>query len=156
MASIYDTQTTLQLILNKSTLDNTVNTIKNKFEGMKLDFSRGRGGGPQSVGGAIIFEFNIWLNLGMENEKFTGWEFDDWERAARIEKFYPIYRDKNGQFICHMSHARPTQDTPLRWYGACSPNKWGDLNRLWNMQQGPELDQYINELKELIDIKPIE
>ena len=62
--------------------------------------------GDFSVGGAFIVDKEKYLQAGGENEFFTGWGAEDFERVKRMEILYPqpVYHAKNGLF--HLWHPR--------------------------------------------------
>lgn len=58
-----------------------------------------------AVGGAVFIKTTLYLNSGMDNEKFYGWGCEDGERYYRWVEFnYRIYRNKGCLF--HLSHPR--------------------------------------------------
>lgn len=60
---------------------------------------------PNSVGGAFFFDKLKYLSIGLENEKFISWGFEDWERILRIQKMgFELYR-VNG-ILYHLTHFR--------------------------------------------------
>ena len=62
--------------------------------------------GDFSVGGAFIVDKEKYLQAGGENEFFTCWGAEDFEREKRMEILYsqPVYRAKDGLF--HLWHPR--------------------------------------------------
>jgi hypothetical protein len=64
---------------------------------------------PNSVGGAIFFNRQVFLDGGMENEHFVSFGPEDWERYLRFKTLgYRIKREKGCLF--HLSHLR-TKDS---------------------------------------------
>jgi predicted glycosyltransferase involved in capsule biosynthesis len=60
---------------------------------------------PNSMGGAIFFNKDAYLKIGLENENFISWGHEDWERVGRIEKMgYKIYRVDG--ILYHLTHHR--------------------------------------------------
>jgi predicted glycosyltransferase involved in capsule biosynthesis len=63
--------------------------------------------GSLSVGGAFIVNKDEYLNSGGDNEHFSGWGPEDFERVKRIEILYPhlsVYRSSG--YLFHFWHPR--------------------------------------------------
>lgn len=65
--------------------------------------------GRSSMGGALLWNRNAFMQGGMENEKFVSWGCEDWERYHRFTKLgYRVGRIKGPLY--HIDHAR-TQES---------------------------------------------
>jgi predicted glycosyltransferase involved in capsule biosynthesis len=60
---------------------------------------------PNSVGGAIFFNKSIYTSMGLENENFVSWGYEDWERIRRVEKLEGSVCRTNG-VLYHLTHSR--------------------------------------------------
>ena len=60
---------------------------------------------PNSVGGALFFNKDVYKKIGLENENFISWGHEDWERIGRIQKMgYEIARVDG--VLYHLTHER--------------------------------------------------
>lgn len=87
---------------------------------------------PNSVGGAFFFDKSKYLNIGLENEKFISWGFEDWERILRIQKMgFELYR-VNGN-LYHLTHSRDKNSgdkNPYLKQNEMEFNKIKNMNKL--------------------------
>lgn len=69
---------------------------------------------PQSVGGAIFWNKQKFIDVGMENESFKSWGWEDGERFIRATKLGLVCARTSG-ILYHMDHHRladSTQNNP--------------------------------------------
>lgn len=60
---------------------------------------------PNSVGGAIFFNKKRYNEMGLENENFISWGYEDWERIRRVEKLGGTIGRTKG-VLYHLTHNR--------------------------------------------------
>lgn len=58
-----------------------------------------------SVGGAIFFDKERYWSIGLENENFISWGYEDWERLRRVEKLGHTAPRITG-VLYHLTHSR--------------------------------------------------
>jgi predicted glycosyltransferase involved in capsule biosynthesis len=66
---------------------------------------------PSSVGGAIFWNRNKFISLGMENENFLSWGYEDNERVNRTSKLGGRIGRSDGH-LYHISHDRLINSAP--------------------------------------------
>lgn len=86
------------------------NHIKeNNLDGIDLD--QCEIANPNSLGGAIFFSKEKYLQVGLENENFVSWGFEDNERIDRVLKLgYKVSRTRG--VLYHLEHKRTINCTP--------------------------------------------
>ena len=83
---------------------NVLNDFSN-FDPVTLDPMKYHNFGKQSMGGALLWSREAFIEGGMENEKFISWGAEDWERFRRFTKLgYIIGRVKGPLY--HIDHSR--------------------------------------------------
>jgi len=60
---------------------------------------------PNSFGGALFFNKDVYQSIGLENENFISWGHEDWERIGRIQKMGHQIARVNG-VLYHLTHKR--------------------------------------------------
>lgn len=93
---------------------------------------------PNSVGGAFFFNKDKYMGIGLENENFISWGYEDWERIVRVEKMgFKILRiDGN---LYHLTHHRNSNSDERNPYYNQNGN---EFNKIKNMGKD-ELKEYI-------------
>jgi len=66
---------------------------------------------PSSVGGAIFWNKNKFIEIGMENENFKSWGFEDNERIARCRKL-GLRIIRTPDVLYHMAHDKSINSGP--------------------------------------------
>ncbi|MDE6278502.1 MAG: hypothetical protein K2M05_00865 [Paramuribaculum sp.] len=75
--------------------------IQTHYESNKMDYMFGY----HSVGGAYLVNVDLYRQCGWENEYFTGWGPEDFERVQRMDILgYPVKRIRG--VIYHLDHPR--------------------------------------------------
>lgn len=70
---------------------------------------------PQSLGGAIFWNLESFKRIGMENQKFKSWGWEDNERFIRAKKFDLKIKRVEGELL-HLDHKRLEDSTPKNKY----------------------------------------
>lgn len=79
------------------------NIEKNQFD--LIDLNKCTLFNPNSLGGALFFDKNVYKKIGFENQNFISWGYEDWERVTRINKMgLNICRSKG--VLYHLTHKR--------------------------------------------------
>lgn len=96
---------------------------------------------PNSVGGCIIWNKNKFIQIGMENENFMSWGWEDTERVIRAQKLGLILKRTDG-YLFHITHRRLKNS---------KPNEFTQLNQLEynkiNSMSKDQLQEYIKTWK---------
>lgn len=85
---------------------------------------------PNSLGGALFFNKNVYNEIGLENENFISWGHEDWERIVRIKKMgYEIARVDG--VLYHLTHSRTfnsSEKNPHYYHNGAEFNKVNSMN----------------------------
>ena len=93
---------------------------------------------PTSVGGSIFWSKSTFMKIGMENQNFKSWGFEDNERMSRASKLGVVIKRTSG-ILYHMSHQRLTDSTPKNDYYI---NNQREFNKVNSMSKN-QLEEYI-------------
>jgi predicted glycosyltransferase involved in capsule biosynthesis len=94
-----------------------------------------------SFGGAIFWNKEKFMNIGMENENFISWGYEDNERVARLHKLNLRLMRTNGN-LYHINHSRLLNSIPNNHTNL----NQGEYNKILNMSEH-DLRQYIKTWK---------
>jgi predicted glycosyltransferase involved in capsule biosynthesis len=84
---------------------------------------------PNSLGGAIFFNKDAYAKIGLENENFISWGYEDWERIRRIEKFgYKIFRTDG--VLYHLTHSRGENSGVTNKMYSSNKSEFDRINKL--------------------------
>lgn len=96
-----------------------------------------------SVGGALFWNKESFINFGMENENFMSWGYEDNERMERIKKLKLKYKKIEGS-LYHINHIRGFNSTLHK-------NEFAEKNKeeYYKVKQMSiqELNEYMKEWK---------
>lgn len=94
---------------------------------------------PNSVGGAIFFNKDVYEKIGLENENFVSWGHEDWERIIRIQKMgYNLCRVYG--ILYHLTHFRDYNGSSSNPHYSKNEQEFNKVN-LMNKEQ---LSEYIS------------
>lgn len=93
---------------------------------------------PNSVGGCIFWNKDVFMNIGMENENFKSWGWEDNERIYRAKKFGVKVNRCDG-VLYHMSHKRLDDSGPKNNHYNNNQKEYEKVNRM----NKSELSNYI-------------
>ena len=94
---------------------------------------------PSSLGGAVFWNKESFIKIGMENEHFISWGWEDNERFERANKLgLKIVRTKGDLY--HLEHRRLEDSSPKNPF---IDNNRNEFNRIKNMNK----EQLIEEIK---------
>jgi len=119
--------------------NNLFNLIKeNKFDGIyEKDLELAH---PNSVGGAFFFEKDKYFKIGLENENFISWGFEDNERVSRVIKL--------GEKMCrvpgllyHLNHERGVNSVPENPFYKKNMLEFNKINSMSKL----DLENYIKK-----------
>jgi hypothetical protein len=94
---------------------------------------------PNSVGGAIFYNKNKFIEYGMENENFISWGFEDIERGFRANML-GLKIARVAGILYHLNHPTSDNSSNVRHKAYIDNNR--ELNRVQSMNKF-ELQQYI-------------
>ena len=94
---------------------------------------------PNSLGGAVFWNKESFIKIGMENEKFISWGWEDNERYERAKKF-DLKIERTSGNLYHLEHRRLIDSSPKNPF--INKNKQ-EFNRIKNMNK----EQLIEEIK---------
>jgi predicted glycosyltransferase involved in capsule biosynthesis len=115
----------------------TLTSDLKKFDEMKLHSMFGH----PSYGGAYFVNREQYLELGGENEHFTGWGPEDYERMRRMEIFECKYGWIKSGRAYHLNHPRSRNSTFFSKRNKCEMEK--ELVKVCSMDK----DELINYIK---------
>lgn len=117
-------------------LQNAINTLNIE----SLNENSGAVFNPKSVGGALFFNKQTYIEAGLENENFVSWGFEDNERVTRLYKLgYRISRADGCLF--HMNH--PTSSNSSNIKSPTYLQNQAEFLKVTNMSEG-HLRNYVN------------
>ena len=113
-----------------------INLGNNEFD--KVDLNNCKLFNSNSVGGTLFFKKDSYEKIGLENENFISWGYEDWERVGRIKKMgYEVHRVDG--VLYHLTHFRTHNS------GGSNPmyrNNESEFNKIMSMDK-QQLDDYI-------------
>lgn len=93
---------------------------------------------PNSVGGCIFWNKSTFMRIGMENQNFKSWGWEDNERIARATKLGVSMKRTSG-ILYHMSHKRLADSMPNNAHYNNNQREFNKVNAM-NKQQ---LENYV-------------
>lgn len=94
---------------------------------------------PNSLGGAFFFNKDIYMSIGLENENFKSWGYEDNERVMRMRKFGHSV-ERIGGFLYHLDHERNVDSVPENPY---YKSNIAEFNKV-SMMSPEQLATYVN------------
>jgi|688.fasta_scaffold08806_19 hypothetical protein len=93
---------------------------------------------PNSLGGAFFFDKEKYTTVGLENENFMSWGFEDNERVSRLQKLnHQICRVPG--LLFHLNHQRGVDSVPENPYYRKNMQEYGKINSM----SKTDLESYI-------------
>lgn len=84
---------------------------------------------PNSVGGAIFFNKVKYMEMGLENENFISWGYEDWERIRRVEKLGGTIGRVDG-VLYHLTHLRTANSSGSNPYYNFNAQEYGKIKSM--------------------------
>ena len=96
---------------------------------------------PNSVGGAIFLNRQKYMDVGMENQNFMSWGFEDNERLFRFKKL-GCRIARIGGALFHLTHTRTTNSVPEHPFYKHNEQEFYRIVRMHKQQLRQEVNRW--------------